>query len=520
MNTDMNTNLNAKTTNRKTGLYRRLAGLGLAAILVSAGIAAGVQAERGKDPDKDGGSRPIVNFKEDRRAPERSDQLSLSFAAVVKKVTPSVVQVTVSKQVQPADWQGGGMPGPDMFQWFFGQRPGMRQGMPNPMPREQGVGSGVIVSEDGYILTNNHVVDGADQVLVRLYDDRELKAKVIGRDPQTDLAVIKVQATGLPALTLADSEQVEVGDIVLAVGNPFGIGKTVTMGIVSATGRGNLGLDYEDFIQTDAAINPGNSGGALVDSQGRLIGINTAILSRTGANNGIGFAVPTSLARYVVEDLVKDGQVRRGFLGVAIQDLTPTLAKKLELDRQGGALVADVTSGTPASKAGLKSGDVITELNGKSIRDSKQLRLQIARMEPGTEVALKALRDGKEKSFEVTLKELPQKASLARSGQRDAGRSEALQGVGVQDLDADARRQMKVPENVTGAVITEVAPGSAAERAGLRAGDVIVEINREPVSSAEDAVNLTTNPKDPVTLLRVWRDGSTRFVVVDETERG
>jgi len=511
----MNTNANTKS-----GLYRRLAGFGLAAALVTAGIAAGVQAERGKDKAEP--SRPVVNFKEDRRAPERADQLAMSFASVVRKVTPSVVQVTVSKQLQQADWQRGGMPGPDMFEWFFGQRPGMRQGAPTPapMPRQQGVGSGVIVSEDGYVLTNNHVVDGADEVLVRLHDERELKAKVVGRDPQTDLAVIKVQATELPALTMADSEQVEVGDIVLAVGNPFGIGQTVTMGIVSATGRGNLGLDYEDFIQTDAAINPGNSGGALVDSQGRLIGINTAILSRTGANNGIGFAVPTSLARYVMEDLVKDGQVRRGFLGVAIQDLTPALAKKLELDAQGGALVADVNPGTPAAKAGLKSGDVITELNGKAIRDSKQLRLQIARTEPGTSVTLKVLRDGKAKSFDVALKELTQKATLAKTGGRSAGDSEALQGVGVQDLDAQTRRQMKVPENITGALISEVAPGSAAERAGVRPGDVIVEINREPVSSAEDAVNLTTKPKDPVTLLRVWRDGSTRFVVVDESEQG
>jgi len=510
------------STNTKSGLYRRLAGFGLAAALVTAGIAAGVQAERGKD--KDESSRPVVNFKEDRRAPERGDQLAMSFASVVRKVTPSVVQVTVSKQLQQAGWQRGGMPGPDMFEWFFGQRPGARPGTPipapGPMPRQQGVGSGVIVSEDGYILTNNHVVDGADEVLVRLHDERELKAKVVGRDPQTDLAVIKVQATDLPALTMADSDQVEVGDIVLAVGNPFGIGQTVTMGIVSATGRGNLGLDYEDFIQTDAAINPGNSGGALVDSQGRLIGVNTAILSRTGANNGIGFAVPTSLAQYVMEDLVKDGQVRRGFLGVAIQDVTPALAKKLELNAQGGALVADVTAGTPAAKAGLKSGDVITELNGKAIRDSRQLRLQVARTEPGTSVTLKALRAGKEKSFNVTLKELTPRASLAKAGNRDSGGSEALEGVGVQDLDARTRRQMNVPENVTGALISEVAPGSAAERAGLRSGDVIVEINREPVSSAEDAVNLTTNPKDPITLLRVWRDGSTRYVVVDESEVG
>jgi len=508
------------STNKKSGLYRRLAGFGLAAVLVTAGIAAGVQAERGKD--KEESSRPVLNLKEDHRAPERADQLAMSFASVVRKVTPSVVQVTVSKQVQQAGWQPGGMPGPDMFEWFFGQRPGMRQGVPTPapMPRQKGVGSGVVVSEDGYILTNNHVVDGTDEVLVRLHDERELKAKVVGRDPQTDLAVIKVQATELPALTMADSEQVEVGDVVLAVGNPFGIGQTVTMGIVSATGRGNLGLDYEDFIQTDAAINPGNSGGALVDSQGRLIGINTAILSRTGANNGIGFAVPTSLARYVMEDLVKDGQVRRGFLGVAIQDVTPALAKKLELEAQGGALVADVTEGTPAAKAGLQSGDVITELNGKTVRDSKQLRLQVARTEPGTSVTLKALRDGKEKSFNVTLKELPQKGSLAKAGDHGSADGEALRGVAVQDLDVRARRQMEVPEDITGALITEVAPGSAAEHAGLRSGDLIVEINRKAVRNAEDAVNLTSQPKDRVTLLRVWREGVTRYVVVDESEQG
>lgn len=496
----------------------QLAALTVGAALVTAALAAGLRSS----PSQAVGStdRPPLRLVVDETPPVRLDTPTTSFAGVVRQVTPSVVQVTVQKPVRDVAWEGSGQPGSDLFERFFGLRPDRGSERARPTPRQQGAGSGVIISEDGYILTNNHVVDGAEEVLVRLNDERELPAKVVGRDPKTDLAVIRVAATGLPTLPLADSDQVEVGDVVLAVGNPFGLGQTVTLGIVSATGRGNLGLDYEDFIQTDAAINPGNSGGALVDTQGRLIGINTAILSRTGGNNGIGFAVPTNLARHVLEDLVRDGQVRRGFLGVMIQDLTPALAKKFELGEDRGVLIAEVSAGTPAAKAGLREGDVVTEYDGKAVRHQRQFRLLVAQTEPGSEVAVKVLRDGKPVTLTVTPQEVPGSRSVARGGAGGDRAAETLQGVAVQDLDDRSRERLGVPAGVEGALIAQVQPGSAAQRAGLRPGDLITEINREPVADATTAVRLTERPEDRVTLLRVWREGAHRYVVVDESERG
>src|SRR5579862_6711404 len=297
-----------------------------------------------------------------------------SFAPVVKKVAPGVVKVFTTTKLHNTAFNGapdGGMD--DLMRRFFGdpfqgRNPGRRQ---FGTPRQEGIGSGVIATKDGYILTNNHVVDGADEVKVALQDGREFTAKVVGRDPKTDVAVIKIDATDLPAVPMADSEKVEVGDVVLAIGNPFGIGQTVTTGIVSATGRGGaLGLDYEDFIQTDAAINPGNSGGALVDAQGRLIGINTAILSRSGGNQGIGFAIPVNIARDVMDGIVKEGHVTRGYLGVMIQDVNPALEKEFKLKDTQGALVSDVNPKSPAEKAGLRSGDLILDFNGKKVTDS------------------------------------------------------------------------------------------------------------------------------------------------------
>jgi len=301
-----------------------------------------------------------LNLPVDEHPISRDAASHASFAPVVKKVTPGVVKVFTTARIQNTAFEGG--PGMDDFlRRFFGD--GFEHRAPRRnfgLPRQQGVGSGVIATRDGYILTNNHVVDGADEVKVALQDGREFTAKVIGRDPKSDVAVIKIDGKDLPAVPMADSDKVEVGDVVLAIGNPFGIGQTVTTGIVSATGRaGATGLDYEDFIQTDAAINPGNSGGALVDAEGRLIGINTAILSRSGGNQGIGFAIPVNLARDVMQSLVKDGRVTRGYLGVMIQDVTPALAKEFNLKDATGALVSDVTAKSPAEKAGFKSGDVV-----------------------------------------------------------------------------------------------------------------------------------------------------------------
>ncbi len=436
-----------------------------------------------------------------------------SFAPVIKRVSPSVVKVVISGKAENT-----GMQDPannPMFRHFFGQ--GQRQ---QQMPKQQGLGSGVIVTADGYILTNNHVVDHASEVKVSLQDGREFSAKVIGTDPKTDLAVIKIDATGLPAIQMTDSEQVEVGDTVIAVGNPFGIGQTVTTGIVSATGRSAIGLDYEDFIQTDAAINPGNSGGALVDADGRLVGINTAILSRSGGNQGIGFAIPSTLARDVMESLISDGKVTRGYLGVMIQDLNPTLAKKFNATGKAGALVGDVTAKSPAEKAGIESGDVITELDGKPVSDSRHLKLQVARVKPGQNVAVKVLRDGREKSLTVSVGELPNAERLAKNDPSAKDDNGTLNGVAVGELDPQTRRQLNIPADVKGALITDIDQESAAAEAGLKAGDVILEINREKVASSADAVRLTEHVTDKTTLLKVWSNGGQRFVVVDENKVG
>jgi serine protease Do len=491
----------------------RVTAMALAGLVVAAGSAVAFSQKPKTDF-----SPPAV----DERPLPRELGGRTSFAPVVKKVTPGVVKVFTSSKLQNASYGEGPGPGmDDLLRRFFGdQAPGRMMPRRNSgVPRQQGIGSGVITTKDGFILTNNHVVDGADEVKVALQDGREFNAKVIGRDPKTDIAVIKVDAKDLPALQMADSDKVEVGDVVLAVGNPFGIGQTVTTGIVSATGRaGGIGLDYEDFIQTDAAINPGNSGGALVDAEGRLIGINTAILSRSGGNQGIGFAIPVNLARDVMDKLVKDGHVTRGYLGVMIQDITPSLAKEFDLKQSQGALVSDVTPKSPAEKAGLKSGDVVLEFNGKKVTDSRHLKLEVARVNPGETVPVKILRDGATKNISLVVKEMPGTEEVAQNGGNgnhdDTG---TLNGVAVSDLNNAARQQFGIPPSVRGAVITDVDPNSPSAEAGLRPGDVIQEINRKPVKTADEAVKLTENPGDKKSLLRVWRNGGSRYVVVDET---
>ena len=460
-----------------------------------------------------------VSLALDERPVSRDTVGRASFAPVIKKVSPGVVKVFTTIKAQKTNLSGGGDMN-DMLRRFFGDQ--FQGRMPRPesgKPRQEGVGSGVIATKDGYILTNNHVVDGADEVKVALQDGREFTAKVIGRDPKSDVAVIKIDAQDLPAVVMADSDKVEVGDVVLAIGNPFGIGQTVTTGIVSAKGRGNMGLDYEDFIQTDAAINPGNSGGALVDADGRLVGINTAILSRSGGNQGIGFAIPVNLARDVMGSLVKDGHVTRGYMGVMIQDLTPALAKEFKLKDPTGALIGDVTPKGPADKAGLKSGDLLVEFNGKKVADSRHLKLEVARTQPGQTVPVRILRDGTAKTIEVTVKTLPGTEALAQA-EKDTSDTGTLNGVGVADLDDNVRQQFEVPETIKGAVVTEVKPDSAAAEAGLKPGDVIQEINRKPVKNAEEAVRMTENARDKTSLLRVWRNGGSQFVVVDESKAG
>jgi serine protease Do len=434
------------------------------------------------------------------------------FAPVVKQVLPTVVNISSTKVVKEPTESEGQTPDDDLFRQFFG---GSRRGQ-NAPPREQrerGLGSGVIVSPEGYILTNNHVVDGATEVKVTLSDKREFKARVIGADPKIDIAVIKIDASGLPSIVVGDSSKIQIGDYALAVGNPFGVGKTVTMGIVSATGRSNLGIEaYEDFIQTDAPINPGNSGGALINDRGELIGINTAIIAHgSEGNQGIGFAVPVNLARSVMDQILKNGKVTRAYLGIVPQDVTPAMAKAFGEKEPAGALVGSVSANSPAQKSGLQNGDIILELDGKPVEDANQLRMNISMMGPGTTVHLKVFRGGAEREFTATLGELPTEEASVKSGS-DGAKSE-LSGISVEDVDAQTARQLGVPANTPGVVVTKISPSSAAADSGLQRGDVIQEVNRKPIRNTADFEAAMRNSKDQ-TLLLVNRQGSTLYVAV------
>jgi len=485
---------------------------------VSAMAATQTQKENAKSGDRNAG----LNVPLDESVISRNSVPSGSFAPIVKKVAPAVVKVVSTSTVTNASAQNPLSDDP-FWRHFFGDQFGQMLPPHSMGPyRERGLGSGVIVTKDGYILTNNHVVGNANNVAVTLQDGRQLTAKVVGRDAGSDIAVVKIDATDIPTIPLADSSKVQVGDIVLAVGNPFGVGQTVTQGIVSATGRGNIGIeDYEDFIQTDAAINPGNSGGALVDIEGRLIGINTAILSRSGGFAGVGFAVPSGLARNVMESLVKYGQVTRGYLGVMIQDVTPALAKEFKLTGTQGALVTEVVPNGPGANAGLKNGDVILELNGKKVMDGRHLKLAVADTAPGTKVPLTVWRDGSEKKMDLTVKQLPTSEEVAQNTNRNPSNKDTgtLKGVAVDDLNPELRSELSVPNSVKGAVVTGIEPNSAAAEAGLKPGDVIEEVNRHPVKDASDAVKLAENGNNKHTLLRVWSNGGSHYVVVDESEK-
>jgi serine protease Do len=455
---------------------------------------------------------------------KRDGNYNTSFAPVIKKVAPSVVMVDITTKAKTINAPESPFGNDDLLRRFFGDQNnfGNRGNRTYRTPKQYGAGSGVIVDKDGYILTNNHVVDNADTIKVTLNDGRQFNAKVVGRDPKTDVAVIKIEGKNLPYITLADSDKLEVGDVCLAIGNPFGIGQTVTKGIVSALSRGSVGVgtDYEDFIQTDAAINPGNSGGALVDAEGRLIGINTAILSRSGGSQGVGFAVPVNMARNVMENLIAHGKVVRGYMGVMIQDLNPELAKQFNLANDHGALIGDVSPKGPADKAGFKSGDVILEFNHKPVTDSRHLRLQVAETAPGSTVPVQITRDGKKETLSLTVKELPGSEQIAKNDSDSKDNSDSLNGVTVSDIDGRARNQLDLPQNIKGAVITDVDQDSAAYEAGLRPGDVIVEINRKPVTDANDAVKFTEKVKDKTVLVKVWSKGGSRYVVVDENKVG
>jgi serine protease Do len=434
-----------------------------------------------------------------------------SFAPIVKKVGPAVVNISSTRVVR-APQQNMPM---DLFD-FFGER------FPQ-MPRErraQSLGSGVIVRADGVVLTNSHVVEGATDITVSFHDRREFKAKLVGNDQPSDIAVLRIEGKDFPTVPLGDTASVQVGDIALAVGNPFGLGQTVTMGIVSATGRGGLGIEtYEDFVQTDAAINQGNSGGALVNARGELIGINTAILPAGGGGNlGIGFAIPVYMAREVMDQILKTGKVVRGYLGLVPQDITPSLAKAFGLPDTRGVALTEVVPDSPAGRTGLKPGDVIREVNGQPVNDVNSFRLRISRTPPGTAVKLRIHSDSGPREVSVTLAEFPaeERDRNAEPGRRGGGRDgAALQGVEVDALTPQMARQLRLPEDATGVIVTSVDPSSPAGMAGLRRGDLIEHVNRKPVKNlGEFNAAVRASGSGPVLLL-VNRSGRSSFIVVE-----
>ena len=438
---------------------------------------------------------------------------STTFAPVVQKVMPSVVSIYSSRQITSDSRDREWLNDP-LFRRFFGDQ---WLGGQTLLPRERqtrSMGSGVIISPDGYIATNHHVVEASTDIKVLLSDRREFAARLIGTDSKTDLAVLKIEQTGLPALTFADSSKVQVGDVVLAVGNPFDVGQAVSMGIVSATGRGLGGENYEDFIQTDAAINPGNSGGALVSAEGRLIGINTAILSRTGGNQGVGFAIPSSMALNVTDQIIRSGKVSRAFLGVMIQPITADLAKAFKLSKSEGALIADVNPGSPAERAGLKPGDVVTKIDDHAVADSRTLRLMIGEMSPGKVVQMAVVRDGMERQYSVTLGEQPSDKVAASNLLGGASSLRALDGVSLEALTPDSARQYGLTRNMKGVAVRRVDPDSAAGKAGLEAGDVILEVNRHPVTSTEDVNRYIGESQTGTALLFVNHEGQTRYLAI------
>ena len=436
--------------------------------------------------------------------------LSAAFRDVAKKVSPAVVYISVEQTVK------GQQQVPDQFRDFFGDD-FMRRFFGNPdQPRKQrGLGSGFIISKDGYILTNNHVVEKADKVKVTLADKRELNAKVVGTDPKTDVAVIKIDGENFPTAPLGDSTKIAVGDWVIAIGTPFGLAQTVTAGIISAEGRTNIGImdgGYEDFIQTDAAINPGNSGGPLVNIEGEVIGINTAIFSQSGGYQGIGFAIPIDMAKNIKDSLITKGKVVRGWLGVRIQDLTADMAKRFELKDTTGSLVSEVLKGGPAEKAGLEVGDVIIAFDGKAVDNTNTLRNLVAQTAVDKKAPVLVIRNGQEKTIDVTIGE--QEAGM----QANAGKSPevaAKSGLSVQELTPDIAEQLGYG-NDRGVVISDVAQGSAAADAGLRRGDLIKEVNRTPVRSLKDYDKaMAAVAEKEGFLLLIRRGDSTMYILVN-----
>jgi serine protease Do len=439
------------------------------------------------------------------------------FPAVAKSTMPAVVNISTSRTVRQSGAQAAPFMNDPMFRQFFGEDFHKRFQVPRER-REASLGSGVIVSADGYIVTNAHVVEKADEIKVLLADKREFTGKVVGSDSKSDIAVIKISAKDLPTLGWGDSEKLEVGEYVLAIGNPFGLNSTITLGIVSAVGRANMGIEqYENFIQTDAAINPGNSGGALVNTRGELVGINTAIFSRNGGNMGIGFAIPSNMVKSVMDSLVQHGKVVRGYLGVSIQDVNPKIAKQFGLDQAHGALVSEVVSGSPAEKSGIQSGDVITRFDGKAIENSSMLRNRAAETDVGKSVEVEVLRDKKPVKLNIKVAEQPKDMTASSESVKGEGKSAVLAGFEVQTLTPEISQQLNLPRATQGVVVNEVESGSAAEEAGIQRGDVIVELNRKAVRNTDDFLRLSKSlGKDDSVLLLLVRQGRRIFVAINQ----
>jgi len=442
-----------------------------------------------------------------------------AFERIAQSVTPAIVNIRTTQIIKVQQSPFFSDP---FFRQFFGDLFGGQLGIPREH-REHALGSGVIVSPDGYIVTNNHMVARATDVEVMLADKRVFKAKLVGTDPRTDVAVVRIEGKNLPTVPWGDSSTLHVGATVLAFGNPFGLNFTVTRGIVSAVGRSGLGIEqYEDFIQTDAAINPGNSGGALVNVRGQVVGINTAIVSAgagpqgAGGSVGVGFAIPANLVRHVMESLVKTGKVARGYLGLAPGDLNPALARQFKVPDISGVLVQHVDSGSPADKGGVKQGDVIRTYNGQSVDNSDRFRSLVASTNPGTEVTLGILRDGRSLTLKLTLGEQP--AGLAGAGTGQAPAESTLRGISVQELTPSIREQLGLGPRTRGVVISDLEPDCPAAQQGLQPGDVIESINRQPVTSVADFDRLAARATGDV-LLRVNRQGASGFVAVSPSEQ-
>jgi serine protease Do len=439
-----------------------------------------------------------------------------SFVEIAKMVKPAVVNIAASRSGKAGDGPQSSPFDDPFFRRFFGDE-FFKRDQPHQR-KERGQGSGVIVDPNGLIITNNHVVNKADDIRVILSDKREFKGKLIGTDTKTDVAIVKIEATGLSTIPLADSDHLEVGEFVLAVGSPFGLTQSVTMGIVSAVGRASMGIaEYEDFIQTDAAINPGNSGGALVNIRGELVGINTAIFSQSGGNMGIGFAVPSNLARSIMDQLVKNGKVVRGWLGVAIQELTPELASQFGLVDTKGVLVSDVMDDSPAKKAGFERADVITEYDGRPMDSPTHLRNAVAQTPIGKKVSVKVIRDKKPKTIDLTIVEQPK--SLGQPGSEDNGDSTAPTGVlsdlDVRELNEELTARYGIKPNERGVVIVRVKPGSTAEEMGVREGDIVLEVNRKAISSIKSYERAVSGlSKDQAVLLLLKRKGQTIYLTL------